>query len=74
MKQIPDTDQPKSDLKSDDSNTRREFLRKSVYAAYATPLITALLVENASAANSNGNGAGSERFCERHPNHWSCQD
>ena len=28
---------------------RRSFLRKSIYAAYATPLITALLVEEASA-------------------------
>ena len=27
---------------------RRDFLRNSVYAAYATPLITALLVEKAS--------------------------
>lgn len=32
---------------------RREFLRNSVYAAYATPIITALLVEEASAAASN---------------------
>ena len=31
---------------------RREFLRKSVYAAYATPLITTLLVEDAAAAQS----------------------
>jgi hypothetical protein len=33
-------------------NDRREFLRKSVYAAYATPLITALLVAEESAAAS----------------------
>ncbi len=32
--------------------SRREFLRKSAYAAYATPLIAALLVEKASAAIS----------------------
>jgi len=32
---------------------RRDFLKNSVYAAYATPLITALLVEEASAAASN---------------------
>ena len=31
---------------------RREFLRKSVYAAYATPLITSLLVAEESAAAS----------------------
>ena len=32
--------------------TRREFLRKSVYAAYATPVIVTLLVSKASAAVS----------------------
>jgi hypothetical protein len=31
---------------------RRSFLRQSVYAAYATPLITALLVEEAAAKQS----------------------
>jgi hypothetical protein len=35
--------------------SRREFLRKSVYAAYATPVITVLLVEQANAAASTGN-------------------
>jgi len=34
------------------SEGRREFLRKSVYAAYATPVVTAMLVEKASASNS----------------------
>ena len=34
-------------------NERRAFLRNSVYAAYATPLITALLVAEESAAASN---------------------
>ncbi len=43
---------------------RREFLRQSIYAAYATPLITALLVEEASAANSNNNGRCSPKWCE----------
>jgi len=33
---------------------RREFLRNSVYAAYATPLITMLLVDAQSAAASPG--------------------
>jgi len=47
---------------------RREFLRKSVYAAYATPLITALLVEEASAKNSNNNGKCSKNWCQN-PNH-----
>lgn len=46
-------------------NKRREFLRRSVYAAYATPVITALLVEEASAAKSN--------FCDKHPWHPKCQ-
>lgn len=42
------------DSSAADSNTttRREFLRTSIYAAYATPLITALLVEEANAAPS----------------------
>jgi len=33
---------------------RRNFLRKSVYAAYATPLITTLLVTEKAAAQSIG--------------------
>ena len=33
--------------------SRREFLRKSAYAVYATPVIAALLVEKASAAISS---------------------
>jgi hypothetical protein len=49
-------------------NSRRDFLRKSAYAAYTTPLVSALLVNKASAAQSwnagngtlgnNGNGWG----------------
>ena len=41
----------KSDLHPENAvdEERRSFLRKSVYAAYATPLITALLVEDAEA-------------------------
>jgi len=72
MKQKNIDDQPKRDAKTDNSTTRREFLRRSVYAAYATPLITALLVEKASAANSNGSGSGSDDFCAKHPWHPSC--
>lgn len=47
MLQKKPQDQPVED-------TRREFLRKSVYAVYATPVITALLVAEASAARSPG--------------------
>ncbi len=47
---------------------RRDFLRTSVYAAYATPLITALLVEKASAGWSKP-----EDFCRKHPDHWKCK-
>jgi hypothetical protein len=36
-------------------DSRREFLRKSVYAAYATPVITALLVSKVSALASLSN-------------------
>ena len=37
---------------------RRDFLRKSAYAACATPVITGMLVEKASAAKSWNSGAG----------------
>jgi len=47
---------------------RRNFLRNSAYAAYATPLITALLVEKASAGSSKP-----DDFCRKHPDHWKCQ-
>jgi len=42
-----------SDSIEDNVNARREFLKKSIYAAYATPVILSLLVENASAARSH---------------------
>ena len=42
---------------------RREFLRKSVYAAYATPLITSLLVAEESAAASRCSYAASRSSC-----------
>ncbi len=35
---------------------RRDFLRKSVYAAYATPVIMTLLVGRSSAHGSGGGG------------------
>lgn len=37
---------------------RRAFLRKSLYAAYATPFIMALLVQKANAAQSWNPGRG----------------
>ena len=40
------------DNKQSTDEARRDFLRKSVYAAYATPVIVALLVEKASASQS----------------------
>jgi hypothetical protein len=64
-------DQHPKDAPVDDE--RRAFLRRSVYAAYATPLITALLVEEAGAARSGNNGAGSDKFCKKHPWHQSCR-
>jgi hypothetical protein len=42
-----------SDPIEDNVNERREFLRKSIYVAYTTPVILSLLVENASAARSH---------------------
>ena len=50
---------------------RREFLRKSVYAAYATPVITALLVSRASAAVSwQGNVKDSKAACAAAGGTW----
>ena len=46
-----------SELSASDER-RREFLRKSAYAAYAAPVIMALLVEKASAAQSWNPGKG----------------
>ena len=40
---------------------RREFLKTSMYAAYATPVIMSLLVEKASAGISQSQG------CEQNP-------
>ena len=37
---------------------RRDILRKSVYAVYATPVITSMLVEKASAQQSWGSSTG----------------
>ena len=49
---------------SETAKARRDFLRKSVYAACATPVIMSLLVEKADAAQSWNPGRGT-----RPPNH-----
>jgi hypothetical protein len=41
-----------------DNESRREFLRTSAYAVYATPIILSMLVEKASAAKSWNSGKG----------------
>lgn len=51
---------------------RREFLRTSIYAAYATPLITSLLVAEKSVAQSVTCPPRLQRFCDRHPNFPIC--
>ena len=43
---------------SEAAEARRDFLRKSVYAACATPVIMSLLVERADAAQSWNPGLG----------------
>lgn len=55
-------------------NERREFLRRSIYAAYATPLITALLVEKDAVAGT-GPSPGTPEWCADKPNsnHPGCQ-
>lgn len=53
MADQPDNETPAPEEEVDES--RREFLRTSVYAAYATPLITTLLVAEKAAAQSTGN-------------------
>jgi hypothetical protein len=41
----------------EEGEARREFLRKSAYAAYATPVVWSLLVEKANAAQSFNPGS-----------------
>ena len=48
----------KGQTMSDADMARRDFLRKSVYAACATPVIMSLLVEKADAAQSWNPGLG----------------
>jgi hypothetical protein len=73
---------------SDADKARRDFLRKSVYAACATPVIMSLLVEKANAAQSwnpglgtrPGNQSGSQNDANRggqggpKPKRWDSQD
>jgi len=47
-----------SEEKRLDNESRREFLRTSAYAVYATPIIISMLVEKASAAKSWNSGKG----------------
>jgi hypothetical protein len=51
-------DEQKGQAMSDADKARRDFLRKSVYAACATPVIMSLLVEKADAAQSWNPGLG----------------
>jgi len=46
------------DKKESREESRREFLRKSAFAACATPVILSMLVEKASAAKSWNSGKG----------------
>ncbi len=39
---------------------RRQFLKKSIYAAYTTPVIMSLLVEKANAGGSSGGGGSND--------------
>ena len=50
---------------------RREFLKNSIYAAYATPIITALLVAEESAAASP-NGICSPKWCAKKGLSYPC--
>ena len=57
---------------SEAAEARRDFLRKSVYAACATPVIMSLLVERADAAQSWNPGQGNipdNQGKEPNPNH-----
>jgi hypothetical protein len=65
FRRIPMTEEQREGKTVDE--TRREFLRKSVYAAYATPVITALLVSQVSAATSSGSNPGQ---CQKAGGTW----
>lgn len=48
------------------SEGRRNFLKKSTYAAYSTPVILALLVDKADAMSSCGGGDDDHRYGPGH--------
>jgi hypothetical protein len=53
---------------------RREFIKKlGKYAVVTPPVVATLMTDVHAAANSNGNGAGTDEFCARNPNHNKCQ-
>jgi len=54
---INDTEVSSSTAQANEA--RRDFLRKSLYAAYATPVIMSMFVEKANAATSWGSKPGS---------------
>jgi len=54
--ELNEQEKPSTNSLSDER--RREFLKKSVYAAYAAPVIMAMLVEKANAAQSWNPGQG----------------
>lgn len=53
-KELSADQQPKKDF----YEQRRDFLKKSMYVAYATPLIMSMLVDKANAAQSWNPGKG----------------
>jgi hypothetical protein len=71
MEPKPDPQDPgdtNEKTESESEINRREFLRTSVYAAYATPLITTLLVTRTSAAQSPGNACSNDNPLIKNPN------
>jgi hypothetical protein len=62
---------PANTEKENVDKDRRDFLKNSVYAAYATPLITALLVEEASAGDSCPPGL--VEYCRANPDAIQCK-
>ena len=47
-----------NELEDKAAQSRRDFLRKSKYAAYATPLMTGLIIKSAAAQSSGCVGDG----------------
>ncbi len=53
-----DKNQELNELEDKAAQSRRDFLRKSKYAAYATPLMTGLIIKSAAAQSSGCVGDG----------------